>query len=137
MSPETIGILGIVVLFVFLASGMYIGIAMGLVGFMGLCLLAGFPAGSSILGLVPLAEGSSYTLSVIPLFVLMGQFAFLSGISTDIYKAVYAWLGRFRGGAGHGQHRRMLRFRGHMRVLPGHRRDHGDGGHPRDEKIQL
>ena len=52
----------------------------------------------SILGMTPLAEGSSYTLSVIPLFVLMGQFAFISGISSDIYKAVYAWMGRFRGG---------------------------------------
>ncbi|MFP3929223.1 MAG: TRAP transporter large permease, partial [Desulfobacteraceae bacterium] len=50
------------------------------------------------LGITPLAEGSSYTLSVIPLFVLMGQFAFMSGISRDIYKTVYTWMGHLRGG---------------------------------------
>jgi tripartite ATP-independent transporter DctM subunit len=98
MSPELIGILGIVLLFICLALRMYIGIAMALVGFLGLCLLVGVSAGSSILGITPLAEGSSYTLSVIPLFVLMGQFAFISGISTDIYKTVYAWMGGYRGG---------------------------------------
>ncbi|MFP3912076.1 MAG: TRAP transporter large permease [Desulfobacteraceae bacterium] len=98
MSPELIGILGIVVMFVLLALGMYIGMAMALVGFLGLCVIVGWDSGLSILGITPLAEGSSYTLSVIPLFVLMGQFAFISGISTDIYKTVYAWMGRFRGG---------------------------------------
>ena len=98
MSAEWIGVLGILLMFVFLAMGMYIGIAMSLVGLLGMCFLVGWPAGSSILGITPLAEGSSYTLSVIPLFVLMGQFAFRSGISSDIFKSVYAWLGHFRGG---------------------------------------
>ncbi|MGD9188314.1 MAG: TRAP transporter large permease subunit, partial [Desulfobacteraceae bacterium] len=98
MSPELIGILGILVMFCLLALRMYIGIAMALVGFLGLCSLVGVDAGLHILGITPLTEGSSYTLSVIPLFVLMGQFAFVSGISTDIYKTVYAWFGHFRGG---------------------------------------
>jgi C4-dicarboxylate transporter, DctM subunit len=98
MSPEMIGIIGILLMFILLAMGMYIGIAMALVGFLGLCIIVGWDSGMSILGITPLAEGSSYTLSVIPLFVLMGQFAFISGISTDIYKTVYAWMGRFRGG---------------------------------------
>jgi len=98
MSPEIIGILGILLMFILLALGMYIGMAMALVGFLGLCIIVGWDSGISILGITPLAEGSSYTLSVIPLFVLMGQFAFISGISTDIYKTVYAWMGRFRGG---------------------------------------
>jgi len=98
MTPELIGILGILIMFVCLAMRQYIGMAMALVGLLGLCRLVGVDAGINILGITPLAEGSSYTLSVIPLFVLMGQFAFLSGISTDIYKTVYAWMGRFRGG---------------------------------------
>lgn len=98
MSSEMIGILGIALLFALLALRMYIGMAMALVGFLGLCALVGVRAGINILGITPLAEGSSYTLSVIPLFVLMGQFAFLSGISTDIYRSVYAWMGHFRGG---------------------------------------
>ena len=98
MSPELIGILGIVCMFILLALRMYIGMAMALVGFIGLSGLVGIDAGIHILGITPLAEGSSYTLSVIPLFVLMGQFAFISGISTDIYKTVYAWMGHLRGG---------------------------------------
>jgi C4-dicarboxylate transporter, DctM subunit len=98
MSAEWIGVLGILLMFAFLAMGMYIGIAMSLVGLLGMCLLVGWQAGSSILGITPLAEGASYTLSVIPLFVLMGQFAFRSGISSDIFKSVYAWLGHLRGG---------------------------------------
>jgi tripartite ATP-independent transporter DctM subunit len=98
MSSEIIGVIGILVMFLFLASGMYIGMAMALIGFLGLYFILGMESAISILGITPLTEGSSYTLSVIPLFVLMGQFAFLSGISTDIYKTVYAWMGRFRGG---------------------------------------
>jgi tripartite ATP-independent transporter DctM subunit len=98
MSPEITGVLGILLMFLLLALRMYIGMAMALVGFLGLWVLIGFDAGISILGITPLAEGSSYTLSVIPLFVLMGQFAFVSGISTDIYKTVYTWMGHLRGG---------------------------------------
>ena len=98
MSPEMIGLLGIVSLVVLLALRVYIGLAMALIGFIGLSFLVGVQAGVHILGITPLAEGSSYTLSVIPLFVLMGQFAFISGISTDIYKTVYTWMGHFRGG---------------------------------------
>ena len=98
MSPEVVGIIGILALFALLALRMYIGMAMALVGFVGMCYLVGIPAGTAILGIVPMSEGSSYTLSVIPLFVLMGQFAFLSGVSTDIYKTAYAWMGSFRGG---------------------------------------
>jgi tripartite ATP-independent transporter DctM subunit len=98
VNAELIGILGIVVLFMLLAFRMYIGMAMALLGFIGICFLSGLYPAASILGIVPHAEGSSYTLSVIPLFVLMGQFAFVSGISADIYKTVYAWMGRLRGG---------------------------------------
>ncbi len=98
MSPEMVGIIGIVIMFLFLALRMYIGIAMAIVGFLGLWYLIGFDAAMGVLGITPLTEGSSYTLSVIPLFVLMGQFAFVSGISTDIYKTVYTWMGHLKGG---------------------------------------
>jgi C4-dicarboxylate transporter DctM subunit len=98
MSSELLGILGIVVMFVFLIFRMYIGMAMALIGFLGFCFLNGVTVGVRILGITPIAEGSSYTLSVIPLFILMGHFAFVSGISRDIYKAFYVWIGHFRGG---------------------------------------
>ncbi|MGD8982800.1 MAG: TRAP transporter large permease [Desulfobacteraceae bacterium] len=98
MDPSIIGILGICALFFLLAIRMYIGLAMLVTGFFGYCLMMGVPAGLSLLHLVPYSAGSSYTLTVIPLFVLMGQFAYISGISGDIYKAVYSWIGRYAGG---------------------------------------
>jgi len=98
MSPEIAGVIGIILLFIFLAFRMHIGIAMALIGFVGISYIVDMDAGLNLLGMVPWEEGSSYTLSVIPLFILMGQFAFTSGISQDIYKAVHSWLGHLRGG---------------------------------------
>ena len=137
MSSEVIGLIGIAVLFFFLALRMYIGMAMALVGFLGLWCLVGFEAGSSILGLTPMSEGSSYTLSVIPLFVLMGQFAFLSGVSRDIYKTVYAWMGHFRGGLAMATIVACGGFAAICGSSLGHWGNHGHGCHSRDGQIQL
>jgi C4-dicarboxylate transporter DctM subunit len=98
MDPSWLGIIGICVLFGLLAMRMYIGLAMLLMGFLGYCIMMGIPAGLGLLDLVPYSVGSSYTLSVIPLFVLMGQFAMISGISSDLYKSVNSWFGSFPGG---------------------------------------
>jgi len=98
MSSEMIGILGIMVLFLLLFFRVYIGIAMAVVGFIGFSYLSGFKTALSLFGMIPYGTASFYTLSVIPLFVLMGQFAFHSGMSEDIYKAVYRWLGHLPGG---------------------------------------
>ncbi len=98
MSPEMTGVVGIICLFVFLAMRMHIGVALALIGFGGISYIIDLDVGLDLLGMVPWEEGSSYTLSVIPLFILMGQFAFSSGISQDIYKAVHNWMGHLRGG---------------------------------------
>jgi tripartite ATP-independent transporter DctM subunit len=98
MSSELTGLFGILLLFVFLAFRMHIGLAMALIGFGGVSLIVNLKAGLNLLGMVPWTEGSSYSLSVIPLFILMGQFAFVSGISQDIYEAVNDWMGHLRGG---------------------------------------
>jgi tripartite ATP-independent transporter DctM subunit len=100
MDPITISIIGIVVFVAFLALGMHIGIALSLVGFVGYTVLMGFPAAIGILKIVPYSTAGSFSMSVIPLFILMGQFAFYSGISGELYDACYKWLGRFRGGLG-------------------------------------
>jgi tripartite ATP-independent transporter DctM subunit len=50
--------------------------------------------------MIPYGTSSFYTFSVIPLFVLMGQFAFYSGMSKDIYSAVHKWMGHLPGGLG-------------------------------------
>lgn len=98
MSSEMIGIVGIIALFILLAMRMYIGIAMMVVGFVGNIFIIGWEPTVNLLGLLPFDECKSYSMSVIPLFILMGQFAFISGISTDIYKTVYNWMGHLRGG---------------------------------------
>ncbi len=98
MSPLTTGILGIALLFVLFATGMPIAFVMALVGLLGYIYLGSLDGGLSILGVTFYAGGTSYTLSVIPLFVLMGQFATHSGLSHQIYWAVERWLGHRRGG---------------------------------------
>ena len=98
MSPLATGILGIALLFVLFASGMPIAFVMALVGWLGFVYLTSLDAGLNILGLAFYAGGTTYTLSVIPLFVLMGQFATHSGLSRQIYWAVERWLGHRRGG---------------------------------------
>ncbi len=98
MSPVIIGILGIGVLFVLLALRMQIGFAMALVGVGGFFALSNFDAAFGILALVPFQTSAHYTLSVIPLFMLMGQFANHSRLGSEIYDTVYKWIGFLPGG---------------------------------------
>lgn len=98
MSPLLIGILGIIALFVLLALRMQIGFAMAIIGFGGFAVLSSFDSGLAILGFEPYQTASSYTLSVIPLFMLMGQFANHSNLGTEIYGTVNKWIGFLPGG---------------------------------------
>jgi len=98
MSPLAIGIIGIVFLFLLFATGMPIAFVMTLIGWLGYIYLGSVDGGLHILGISFYAGGTSYTLSVIPLFVLMGQFASHAGLSREIYFAVQRWIGHKRGG---------------------------------------
>ena len=98
MSPTTIGLVGFAALLVLLALRMPIGIAMMLVGIVGIASLNSTDAALKILGEFPYAYSSVHALSVIPLFVLMGNFASASGLGRDLYSAAYAWIGHRRGG---------------------------------------
>lgn len=98
MSVELIGVLGIALLFLLLCMRMYIGIVMALIGFLGFGLLADFETSVSLFGVVPYSTAHQFTFTVLPLFVLMGRFAFQSGISADIYRTVDAWFGQLPGG---------------------------------------
>ena len=80
MSGTTVGIIGFVALLLLLALRMPIGIAMMLVGIVGIAAVNSTDAALKILGEFPYAYSSVYTLSVIPLFVLMGNFAGSSGL---------------------------------------------------------
>ncbi|MFQ5825839.1 MAG: TRAP transporter large permease [Dehalococcoidia bacterium] len=98
MSPATTGLIGMGVLFLFLAARMPIGFAMALVGFGGVSYLIGVKPALASLGFIPYSTAVNYTLSVVPLFLLMGQFAFFSGLSRDAYYAAHRWLGHLPGG---------------------------------------
>jgi C4-dicarboxylate transporter DctM subunit len=98
MEPAIAGALGFVALFLLLAAGMPIGFAMALVGFVGFIFVGGIEGAFGLLGSVPFSTAASYILSVIPMFVLMGEFSFVSGMVTDAYKSAYSWLGHLPGG---------------------------------------
>ncbi len=100
MTPLTVGLISMGVLLVLLFSGMPVGFVMGLVGFAGFAYIKGFDSALAILQTVPFRTYADYGLSVIPLFVLMGSFAFYAGISKDLYDAVHKWLGSLPGGLG-------------------------------------
>lgn len=98
MSPTAAGLLGLAGLFLLLALRMPVGIAMMLVGLLGFGALNGWGPALAMLGGEPFVIATNYELIVIPLFVLMGNFATVSGMSRDLYAAAYVWFGHWRGG---------------------------------------
>lgn len=100
MEPGLIGILGIAALLILLASGMKVAYVMGLVGFLGFLFLAGSKVAFGVLYNFPYQEFASWQFSVIPLFILMGNFAFSSGITADLFKSARKCLGHIPGGIG-------------------------------------
>jgi tripartite ATP-independent transporter DctM subunit len=99
LSPALIGIIGIVVLMLMLfLLGMPVGFAMGIVGFCGFCYVISFQAGLNMLSSVLWDTFSKYGLTVIPLFIFMGQIAFYAGVNEKLYNAAYKWVGQVRGG---------------------------------------
>ena len=98
MSPEIIGLLGIVILLIFIALRMWIGVAMGVVGFVGLIILRTMNVALGSVAQVPFTNLNNYALTVIPMFALMGMVIAETRIGADLFKACNAWLGRIRGG---------------------------------------
>jgi tripartite ATP-independent transporter DctM subunit len=98
MTAVTTGILGIFVLIVLFLMRMPVAFAMTLVGFVGFAYLSGLEPALAILSQDIFETFSSYPLSVIPMFILMGSFAYASGISRRLYETAYAWAGQFKGG---------------------------------------
>ncbi len=98
MSPVTIGIIGVVVLLIVFVLGMPVGFSMALVGLAGFSLLVSPQAGFSILARDIFSTLSSYSLTVIPMFIFMGAIAYSSGMSRRLYDAGYVIFGQRRGG---------------------------------------
>ncbi|MGD8963317.1 MAG: TRAP transporter large permease [Desulfobacterales bacterium] len=98
MSPVVTGLVGIGVLLLLFLLRMPVGFAMGFVGVTGFAYLADPGPALSLLAQDIFEQFSSYPLSVIPMFILMGTFAFASGISKRLYETAYTWVGGVRGG---------------------------------------
>jgi len=98
MDNLAIGIIMVVVLVVLLIMKFPIGFAFLLIGFCGYAILRGWGSSFGLLPTKVFGGTASYLLTVVPLFVLMGEIAFVSGIGEGLYKAARALLGRFRGG---------------------------------------
>ena len=98
MNPQVVGILGIGVLLVLMSLGMHIGFAMFVVGVGGMFLLISGKAVLATIATEPYGALANYTLSTIPMFALMGYFAFYAGVTTDIFQAARKWTARLPGG---------------------------------------
>ncbi|MEA2101064.1 MAG: TRAP transporter large permease [Thermodesulfobacteriota bacterium] len=98
MTPTTIGIIGTATLFILLFMRMPVGFLMAIIGFVGFGYIVSFDASLHLVAKDMFAVFGSYSLTVIPLFVLMGQLAFHSGISSRLFDTAYKLIGHLPGG---------------------------------------
>ncbi|MBN1697274.1 MAG: TRAP transporter large permease [Spirochaetales bacterium] len=98
MTPFEIGLIGCLILLFLLASSIPVAFAMAIVGFFGFAVIVSPHAAMSLIIRDLFDTFSSYSLTVIPLFVFMGQIAFHAGISRRLFDTAYAWLGHMPGG---------------------------------------
>lgn len=98
MSPETIGILGFIVLFILMAIGLPIGVCMGIVGFVGMCFILPFQAAVLKMAITPYDLVSNYAFASLPLFILMGHVILSTGQGGTLFKVARKWFGRTPGG---------------------------------------
>jgi tripartite ATP-independent transporter DctM subunit len=98
MSASTIGLIGVAALFAMLLLRVPVWIALTVVGFLGNAVMSGYASTLAVAGTVPFDVGSSYTLSVVPLFILMGEVASVTALSTDLFRAAQKMMAGVRGG---------------------------------------
>lgn len=98
MSKEMIGLIGCLVLIALILMRYWIGAAMALVGFVGIWVIAGWPAACSAIATAPYTNLSVYVVSAIPMFALMGMVISETNIGRDLYRCLYRFAGHRRGG---------------------------------------
>ncbi len=99
MDPATIGLLGMALMLLLIFIHVPIGVAMGVSGVLTFGLIRGsFGPALSLFGTETVSKVASLELSVVPLFLLMGAFATFGGLSADLYRIAYAFIGHVRGG---------------------------------------
>jgi len=98
MDPLIMGLLGLLAIFILVVLGMRIAFATALVGFVGLWSMKNIIVAGKVVGFLPHGIVAHYSLSVIPLFIIMGYYAFYAGLTDDIFKTARAWVGHLPGG---------------------------------------
>lgn len=100
MSGTTIGVLGILAMLLLLAARMPVGLAMTAAGVGGVAIMYGGDMSPilGVMGIAPFSIGNSFVFTTIPLFILMGNIAFRSGISGDMFETARKWVGHWPGG---------------------------------------
>jgi len=98
MSTIEISLIALGAFFLLMCLGMPIAFAFALVGGVGTILLKGLAPGLSLLGTAPFTWATNYNLLALPTFILMGEFIYHAGVSTQLYEAGYKWVGGFKGG---------------------------------------
>ena len=98
MSPTVIGLVGLVILVIVLFSRMPVGFVMALVGFAGFTYMVSMDTALRVLAKDFYSMFSSYNMTVVPLFILMGQITFHAGISRRLFDTAYKIFDYFPGG---------------------------------------
>ena len=98
MNEVTIGIVGLAAILLLFLTGIELGFAMAIIGFLGFGYIVSYSAASNLLAKDIFDVFSSYGFTVIPLFVLMGQVAFNAGIARRLFNASYKFVGHIPGG---------------------------------------
>ena len=129
-----IGFAGLAVLIVLIAIRIPIAYAMILVAGVGVTILNGPAIFLSQLKTLAYGQFSIYDLSVVPMFVLMGNISTRAGLSKDLFRAANAWLGWMRG---HVCDCGLRRLRRCLRIFTGNRIDHGSGCPAGIEAFQI
>jgi C4-dicarboxylate transporter, DctM subunit len=100
MSTDAVAIIGFLVLFALMLLRVPVGMAMGLVGVSGFGYIVGGAPTLKMIGQTSMRTVTDYTFGVIPMFLLMGAFVTVSGMSRELFRAANTWLGHLRGGLG-------------------------------------
>ena len=98
MDAYSAGILSIIALVGLILLGVRIAYASGIVGLIGLAILRGWDPGTGLAGFLAHSESSHYTLSVLPMFILIGYLAYYAGLTQGAFYAARCWLGWLPGG---------------------------------------
>ena len=100
MSPDAVALIGFLVLFILMLLRVPVGMAMGLVGVAGYSYIVGVGPAMKLIGQTSMRTVTDYTFGVIPMFMLMGAFVSISGVSKELFRAANSFVGHLRGGLG-------------------------------------